>query len=111
MRQASPSSSPPERHGALYRYSNASSYTGQEDGRSASGKLIAPAGLPMGVRCPIRGGVRGGDMDGGTSAVDIALVRRRRRLEVSAIAARGCGLLATIVSLVSWAGRPDSGLM
>jgi diguanylate cyclase (GGDEF)-like protein len=50
-------------------------------------------------------------MDRGTSAVDISLVRRRRRLEVSAIAARGCGLLATIGSVVSWADRPGGGLV
>lgn len=47
-------------------------------------------------------------MDGNTRPLDASLVRRRRRLEVSAMVARGTGLIATLVSVASWTGRPGT---
>jgi diguanylate cyclase (GGDEF)-like protein len=47
-------------------------------------------------------------MDGGKRPLDASLIRRRQRLEVSAMAARGTGLIATLVSVASWAGHADS---
>ena len=46
-------------------------------------------------------------MDGSTRSLDASLVRRRRRVEVSAMAARGIGLLATLGSIASWAKQAD----
>lgn len=42
-------------------------------------------------------------------AVDSSLVRRRRRVEVSAMASRGAGLVATLVAIGQWIPRPDAG--